>query len=59
MTVQAPTEGCFQFVKDKEFESNSQPYLPGIRKARSCFQFVKDKEFESNSQPPFAQKGPF
>ena len=41
---------CFQFVKDKEFESNSQPGRQMSCRPLYCFQFVKDKEFESNSQ---------
>ena len=48
-----PTVGCFQFVKDKEFESNSQHPPQAHAWGFCCFQFVKDKEFESNSQQSF------
>ena len=42
---------CYQSVKDKKFESNSQlnPYFQNI--GDRCYQSVKDKKFESNSQP--------
>ena len=42
----------FQRVKDKEFESNSQPRASILMSLVGWFQRVKDKEFESNSQPP-------
>ena len=41
---------CFQSVKVKKFESNSQHGLPKKLIFRSCFQSVKVKKFESNSQ---------
>ena len=40
----------FQRVKDKEFESNSQPQADSLQQKIYWFQRVKDKEFESNSQ---------
>ena len=40
----------FQRVKDKEFESNSQPDRAAAKNNQGWFQRVKDKEFESNSQ---------
>ena len=44
------TNGCYQSVKDKNFESNSQPFVGSLKKTKSCYQSVKDKNFESNSQ---------
>ena len=41
---------CYQSVKDKNFESNSQLFSKTIFVALSCYQSVKDKNFESNSQ---------
>ena len=41
---------CYQFVKDKNFESNSQPAFFVLFFVFCCYQFVKDKNFESNSQ---------
>ena len=43
--------GCYQFVKDKNFESNSQLLILFLGITFCCYQFVKDKNFESNSQP--------
>ena len=43
--------GCYQSVKDKNFESNSQPTAGVNATSVSCYQSVKDKNFESNSQP--------
>ena len=45
------TKGCFQSIKVKKFESNSQ--LGGIieKVYTRCFQSIKVKKFESNSQP--------
>ena len=43
---------CYQFVKDKNFESNSQLLWQNLNFTMSCYQFVKDKNFESNSQLP-------
>ena len=45
------TSGCFQSVKVKKFESNSQPCSYGHSHSSCCFQSVKVKKFESNSQP--------
>ena len=42
--------GCYQSVKDKNFESNSQLGLCCCVKCLCCYQSVKDKNFESNSQ---------
>ena len=44
---------CCQIVKDKDFESNSQPMSRKNHKFPSCCQIVKDKDFESNSQQKF------
>ena len=41
---------CYQSVKDKKFESNSQQRKQIIRWQLCCYQSVKDKKFESNSQ---------
>ena len=41
---------CHQSVKDKNFESNSQPKNSYNLATSSCHQSVKDKNFESNSQ---------
>ena len=41
---------CFQSVKVKKFESNSQPSVRVESEPFSCFQSVKVKKFESNSQ---------
>ena len=43
--------GCYQSVKDKNFESNSQLREAGLNPDLRCYQSVKDKNFESNSQP--------
>ena len=41
---------CYQSVKDRKFESNSQ-LAWGRGSARTgCYQSVKDRKFESNSQ---------
>ena len=42
--------GCYQFVKVKNFESNSQPVWSRHLMRMCCYQFVKVKNFESNSQ---------
>ena len=42
--------GCFQSVKVKKFESNSQRLTLCLMTAHGCFQSVKVKKFESNSQ---------
>ena len=42
--------GCYQSVKDKNFESNSQPAVWLKLSTLGCYQSVKDKNFESNSQ---------
>ena len=51
MILEVSQQSCYQSVKDKKFESNSQRL--NIIKAQSecCYQSVKDKKFESNSQP--------
>ena len=41
---------CYQSVKDKNFESNSQLSIFAAYFSASCYQSVKDKNFESNSQ---------
>ena len=41
---------CYQSVKDKNFESNSQPIDVPKTIVECCYQSVKDKNFESNSQ---------
>ena len=41
---------CYQSVKDKKFESNSQHIARSYGRVKSCYQSVKDKKFESNSQ---------
>ena len=41
---------CFQSVKVKKFESNSQLTNYSIPSSDYCFQSVKVKKFESNSQ---------
>ena len=43
---------CFQSVKVKKFESNSQRAAGDDVTDDNCFQSVKVKKFESNSQPP-------
>ena len=43
--------GCYQSVKDKNFESNSQHASLEFFTEGGCYQSVKDKNFESNSQP--------
>ena len=45
---------CYQCVKDKNFESNSQLDHADRDTALGCYQCVKDKNFESNSQPVIA-----
>ena len=45
-----PSNCCYQSVKDKKFESNSQLDVPSATGAAGCYQSVKDKKFESNSQ---------
>ena len=42
--------GCYQSVKDKNFESNSQLGTQPELSSDCCYQSVKDKNFESNSQ---------
>ena len=42
--------GCYQSIKDKNFESNSQLNSPDVKPSLSCYQSIKDKNFESNSQ---------
>ena len=41
---------CFRNVKDKNFESDSQPVTVSTSNPTSCFRNVKDKNFESDSQ---------
>ena len=41
---------CYQSVKDKNFESNSQQDPVHSAGGQGCYQSVKDKNFESNSQ---------
>ena len=41
---------CYQSVKDRKFESNSQPIVQTIALAINCYQSVKDRKFESNLQ---------
>ncbi len=41
---------CYQWFKDKKFESNSQLFLLDIDDSLHCYQWFKDKKFESNSQ---------
>ena len=41
---------CYQSVKDKNFESNSQLVMLLTTGLPRCYQSVKDKNFESNSQ---------
>ena len=43
-------KSCFQSVKVKKFESNSQRRYGEAGQALGCFQSVKVKKFESNSQ---------
>ena len=43
-------ECCYQSVKDKKFESNSQLRGFAAFSTICCYQSVKDKKFESNSQ---------
>ena len=42
---------CFRNVKDKNFESDSQPPITMVHLTLRCFRNVKDKNFESDSQP--------
>ena len=44
------TACCYQSVKDKKFESNSQLSASSAPCLFRCYQSVKDKKFESNSQ---------
>ena len=44
------TGDCFQSVKVKKFESNSQHDQKISFSGGDCFQSVKVKKFESNSQ---------
>ena len=46
---------CYQSVKDKNFESNSQRNGARFDSAHGCYQSVKDKNFESNSQQHASQ----
>ena len=46
-------QNCFQSVKVKKFESNSQPTIDDKIFLYNCFQSVKVKKFESNSQPHY------
>ena len=48
-----PNLCCYQSVKDKKFESNSQLEPPSSTRDSCCYQSVKDKKFESNSQHYF------
>ena len=41
---------CYQWFKDKKFESNSQLFFSCYCFQRHCYQWFKDKKFESNSQ---------
>ena len=41
---------CFRNVKDKNFESDSQPARCAEAQPSGCFRNVKDKNFESDSQ---------
>ena len=41
---------CFRNVKDKNFESDSQPMCNEFAEDLRCFRNVKDKNFESDSQ---------
>ena len=41
---------CYQSVKDRKFESNSQHKPLEVFLLHSCYQSVKDRKFESNSQ---------
>ncbi len=41
---------CYQWFKDKKFESNSQHAVKTDYKSEDCYQWFKDKKFESNSQ---------
>ena len=41
---------CYQWFKDKKFESNSQLYGILLYPSINCYQWFKDKKFESNSQ---------
>ena len=43
--------GCYQSVKDRKFESNSQLIPLADLPFMCCYQSVKDRKFESNSQP--------
>ena len=49
-TGSAGTLSCFQSVKVKKFESNSQHTFGFMWCPAGCFQSVKVKKFESNSQ---------
>ncbi len=51
MGVLSKGASCFQSVKVKKFESNSQLKKRVTEKQNGCFQSVKVKKFESNSQP--------
>ena len=42
---------CYQWFKDKKFESNSQQGTLFRLLEEDCYQWFKDKKFESNSQP--------
>ena len=46
----ARERGCYQSVKDRKFESNSQLVVQSKIKWLCCYQSVKDRKFESNSQ---------
>ena len=41
---------CYQSIKDKNFESNSQQQPFDVIEYERCYQSIKDKNFESNSQ---------
>ena len=41
---------CYQSVKDRKFESNSQLRQDALSRPFYCYQSVKDRKFESNSQ---------
>ena len=50
MSSQYTSASCFQSVKVKKFESNSQLDVVSYVSKYGCFQSVKVKKFESNSQ---------
>ena len=48
--------GCYQSIKDKNFESNSQRFNIYFVRVTGCYQSIKDKNFESNSQLSYNQE---